>query len=1179
MTPELESGRAAQGDAGYSVTTDDLPGEIGPYTIVGPLGVGGMGQIVRARDRRLGRDVAIKLLSDRNLHDPGAIERFSREARAASALNHPNIVTLYDTGEIGGRHYIVMELVKGKTLRSLIDNERSALDLVPRVAEQIALALAAAHDAGIVHRDIKPENIMVRDDGYVKVLDFGIARLTSTLTEAAISHTEVTRTGLLVGTPRYMSPEQVGAEPVSGASDIFSLGVVLYEWTTGQHPFVAGSTVQLLVAIGNDEPLAPARVNPLVPAYIDALIVEMMHKDPARRPSAAEVAERLAKPGAVPMSPRVLARTREEQVTVGRPRERAILLEMLGAAARGHGRMVGVAGEAGMGKTTLVEDVLRDLTMEADERPWFIGRGRCSERLAGTEAYLPFLDALGNLLRSDGHETCARLMKSLAPTWYQQLNIVTPITGTFEEVRARSQERLKRELLGFVSELSALRPLVFLFEDMHWADASTVDLLTYITTNFERLPLAIVATYRSSELRAANHPLVALTRELEAHGRARELGLDFLTMEDVLEYVTLTFGSAPFCASLARFVHGKTEGNPLFMADLARDLRDRGVVARDGEHGASWQLTRELREVEREVPASIRSMVQRKIDALSESDRRLLVVASVQGAQFDTAIVATALEADAAAIEERLDVLERVHAFVRLVGEEALPDGTPSSQYRFVHVLYQNGLYDSLRAVRRASLSGAMARALLATHRREPTAIASELALLFEAAGDRTNAAQHFLVAARRAADIFADAEAIKLATRAVDALRRAPTTPQRAQLELQAQLAIGRCLTRLRGYAAPEVAQAYTRALALCEQLENPAATFPVLQGLWRFYCVKGDLAKGDELARQLLEMATKTADQELAAMAHLSFSTPAVHLGRFAEASAHMEQALALCDVAQSARIAAVMTGSDLQASALAWWALALWLSGYSDQANDKHSRAVARLPELKDPFARAYALALGGWFDQYRREPEAVLDTSSELLELSLKREFGIWIPTALCLRGWALAELGQPAEGVAEIRRGLAAFASIGVQLNVPHFTSMLVEALIRMGQWREASCAAEDGLSLVAVNHDRCWESELRRLNGTALLALGSTSEAEQWFRDAIVSASGLSACILELRATVDLARLWHSQRRYLDAQDALRSCLQRVTEGSESRDLVAARRLMSELTATPTDAGAPFGTH
>ena len=1144
---------------------DDAPTQIGSYTILGSLGAGGMSEIFRARDTRLGREVALKLLNDRSLQDPGALERFAREARAASALNHPNIVTLYDTGQVGSRHYIVMEMVKGKTLRAIMESGPADLELVPELAIQIARALAAAHDAGIVHRDIKPENIMVRDDGYVKVVDFGIARLLPALGDVTFAESVATKTGLLVGTPRYMSPEQIAGEPLTGASDIFSLGVVLYEWTTGQYPFAAGSIIKMLNAITSEEPLGPARVNPLVPAYIDALIVEMMQKDAPRRPSAAEVADRLSKPGTIPVSARVLARTREERVTVGRPRERAALHELLAASARGHGRMAGVAGEAGMGKTTLVEDVLRDLLAASDDRPWFIGRGRCSERLAGTEAYLPFLDALGNLLRGDGHETCARLMKSLAPTWYQQLSVVTPITGTFEEVRARSQERLKRELLAFVSELSALRPVVLVFEDMHWADASTVDLLTYLTTHFERLPLAILATYRASDLRAATHPFLALARELEAHGRARELVLEFLTPEDVREYVTLTFGSAPFCAALARFLHAKTEGNPLFMADLARDLRDRGVIVKDGER---WQLTRELRALEHEVPASIRSMVQRKIDALGEADRRLLVVASVQGAQFDTATVARAMDAEAAAVEERLDVLERVHAFVRLVGEEPLPDGTPSSQYRFVHVLYQNGLYDSLRAVRRAALSGAMARALLETHRRDPAAIASELALLFEAAGDRMSAARHFLAAARRAAGIFADREAAVLASRGIELLRTVPDAPERTQLELQLQLAVGLVMAHMRGYASAETERAYTRALQLCEQLDNPAARFPVLQGLWRFYCVRGDLVKGDQLARQMLELAMRIGDQQLVAIAHQAFGTPSLHRGRFVEAREHMEQAVALYDLSQYLRVVAI-TGTDLRTTALCWWALSLWLSGFPEQANEQHLRAEERAHELNDPFTRAFALALGAWFHQYRRETRQVLDAATELVELSTQREFGHWVPPGMCLRGWALAELGQMSEGIAELKKGLDLLAAGGSWLNVPHFMSMLVEVQCRIGEWDEARKVVNDALAIAHEHEDRCWEPELYRLEGATHVAVGAEGEAERCFAQAVESARRLESPMLELRAVLAQARLWHAQGRTAEARASLSPLLGRFTEGFETADLLAARELLSELSARP----------
>ena len=204
------------------------------------------------------------------------------------------------------------------------------------------------------------------------------------------------------------------------------------------------------------------------------------------------------------------------------------------------------------------------------------------------------------------------------------------------------------------------------------------------------------------------------------------------------------------------------------MVDLVRDLRDRGLIKADGD---GWVLAKPALDIARTLPASIRSLIEQKLDSLQEEDRRLLTAASVQGVQFDAAIVARALDMDPIALEDRFILLERVHALLRLAGEAPLPDGTPSSQYRFVHALYQNGLCTSLRPARRAALSGAVAKALVASHLRDTTAIASQLALLFEAAGDHSKAAQYFLAAAQKAADVFAYLESIALARRGLEML------------------------------------------------------------------------------------------------------------------------------------------------------------------------------------------------------------------------------------------------------------------------------------------------------------------------------------------------------------------------------------------------------------------------
>jgi predicted DNA-binding transcriptional regulator YafY/tRNA A-37 threonylcarbamoyl transferase component Bud32 len=273
---------------------------IAHYVILEALGVGGMGVVYKARDTRLGRQAALKFLPSELARDPQRLERFRREARTATALNHPHICTVHDIGDHDGQPYLVMELIEGRTLRELVEQRPSPRELM-QLGGQIARALAAAHAAGIVHRDIKPENIMVRADGYAKVVDFGLALLVSTdLARDDADDDRFSESGTLVGTIRYMSPEQARGEAVGSPSDIFSLGICLYELATGRHPFESDSRIGALRAIRSDTPPPPRGFNLEVPEALEALIQRMLDKDPRQRPAAQEVADALL--AGVPMT-------------------------------------------------------------------------------------------------------------------------------------------------------------------------------------------------------------------------------------------------------------------------------------------------------------------------------------------------------------------------------------------------------------------------------------------------------------------------------------------------------------------------------------------------------------------------------------------------------------------------------------------------------------------------------------------------------------------------------------------------------------------------------------------------------------------------------------------------------------------------------------------------------------
>jgi len=261
--------------------------KLGPYEILGPLGAGGMGEVYRARDERLSRDVALKILPPSFAADPERLRRFEQEARATGQLNHPNILAIHDAGVHEGIPYVVEELLEGETLRQKLPGSPLPARKVVDYATQIARGLAAAHHKGIVHRDLKPENLFATSDGRIKILDFGLAKLQppagnrSALTEAPTQ--AETGAGVVVGTAGYMSPEQVRGQPTDPRSDIFSLGSILYEMATGRRAFQADSAVETMNAILKEEPPEISRLGPDIPVGLDRIVRHCMEKSPDER--------------------------------------------------------------------------------------------------------------------------------------------------------------------------------------------------------------------------------------------------------------------------------------------------------------------------------------------------------------------------------------------------------------------------------------------------------------------------------------------------------------------------------------------------------------------------------------------------------------------------------------------------------------------------------------------------------------------------------------------------------------------------------------------------------------------------------------------------------------------------------------------------------------------------------
>lgn len=821
------------------------------------------------------------------------------------------------------------------------------------------------------------------------------------------------------------------------------------------------------------------------------------------------------------------------------------------------GKLVCVTGESGIGKTTVSEHFLSEL---ARDDTALVARGRCSERLAGVEAYLPLLEALESLLRGAGREAVRDVMASTAPSWYGRMGAQHEAAIEPESVGELSQERLKREIARFFECMSDSTPIVLFLEDLHWADVSTIDVLAYLADRFDAHRTFVLATYRPEEMRLTEHPFLRVRSTLAQRGLLTEIGLRFLRIEEVEEYLGLEYPNHAFPTGLARAVHDRTEGSPLFVVALLRYLQEQGVIS---EERGRWTLTRPIEEVERRLPTTVASMIERKTARLDESDRELLGLAAVQGYEFDAVVTADAMGRDVASIEQQLSRLERNHGLVTRTGDEELADRTLTARYEFVHNVYQHTFLESVGTARRIAWSGRVAEAVVEHHGGDNPAVAAELGVLFEAAREFERAATCLQTAARHALLVSAPTEALALSRRGVRLLDNVPEGPERDALELPLLTTLGNALTMSAGWGgAREVTQTYERARKLAERTGQFSAVHPLLiQGLFHHWTQR-DVPKVLQFLDDQRAMAQQSNDPVIMAHVHWLDGNLRFWRGEVGAARPHFDKAMAAYVPGQDG--ARFLYGQDPGIASRSYASWNLCLAGYPEQASALASDCVTRAEQLRHPFTTVYGLIITAWVSILHRDFDGSLKVAERAIRLAEEHEWPFYTVYAGMQRAWAGAHLGALEPGLREMSDLLERYQEMGSVLSTTFFLALFAEMHCLGGQEGEGLSAIDRALLMSEDIEEFTFAAELHRLRGD-LLRLGSRHvEAERSYRTAIAVSSRQESKWFQLRAAASLGRLLLDGGRAGEAEAVLDEAYRSVPEGHRMPDVRNVRTLLQE---------------
>lgn len=811
---------------------------------------------------------------------------------------------------------------------------------------------------------------------------------------------------------------------------------------------------------------------------------------------------------------------------VGRACELDALDAALASALGGRRQVVFVTGEAGIGKTTLVDAFL---ARAASRSPLQIVRGQCVEQYGAGEPWLPLLDALGRVARGRDGARVVRVLRRFAPTWLAQLPALlddAELEALQRRAHGTTRERMLRELVDALEAMAAETALVVVLEDLHWSDSATIDLLAMAARRADAARLLIVGTFRPADVAASGHPLEAVKQELAAHGLCVDVAPGLLDDDAVAAYLAERLGTTTPPDGLVRLLREASGGNPLFLVNVVDDL---AVQGRLREHAdGTWSLAVAIDEVRAGVPVTLKQILDKQIARLADEERAVLAVCAVAGAEFSAA-VSVADGIDARAGERACDALARRGQFLCATGAAEWPDGTIAGRFAFVHAAYRNALYARVPIGHRVGLHLRIGALLERAYGARASEIAGELAMHFAYGRDFVRAAHWHRVAAEAALRRHAYREAARHADEALAALASLPESAERDEQELAIETVRGAAVIATEGWGAPRVAAAYGRARELCAGMGATRRLHPVLLGLCGFYLMRGELDTAADLTRQLLAAAAATGDAAVRLAAHNNAGLGAFYRGEFAAALEHFAQADAAAVERDPHAVRELGVDHDPAVSCAAHTAWTLSALDRGEEASARMRDCVARARALDDPVTLVMALNFAAAFHQDRRENALLREVVDELKVLATEHGLPLFVYLGEIHLGWLDCEEGRVEQGLARIRGGLEVYRLAGAALGAPTFLAILADACGRAGRIDEGLAALDDALQLAERTGLHCWDAELHRVRGTLLLCAAAVTggraeerrsrrDAQASFAEAIAVARRQGALLFERRA-------------------------------------------------------------